>query len=328
MVLIEKKPAAVMGDMHTCPQVNPGPPAIPHVGGPIIATAAMVLIGGKPAARVGDMATCTGPPDSVVAGCPTVLIGDAGGSGGAGAGSGGKQKVKVVEAASEVEENHYLDVKFVDKGGKPISGIKYEVKTPDDKTYAGTLTGRVKKSGLQEGDYEISLMAITIADWSTKKAKAGETVTLTAETSGIKDGEKAVFQITIRDANFADRRLAAIEAKVSGNKAEAKWKLEVDDNLIKIQADKEQIGRFSSPMFFFTAEIGELQARSPMLWVVDDLEFRLTDEDGQPIKDRSFQAFLSNGEVKSGTLDGDGKAKLEGVPPGQVRVKVDVRGNS
>lgn len=29
------KPAARMGDMHTCPQVNPGP--VPHVGGPVIA---------------------------------------------------------------------------------------------------------------------------------------------------------------------------------------------------------------------------------------------------------------------------------------------------
>lgn len=34
-----------------------------------------VIIGGMPAARVGDMATCSGPPDTIVLGCPTVLIG-------------------------------------------------------------------------------------------------------------------------------------------------------------------------------------------------------------------------------------------------------------
>jgi uncharacterized Zn-binding protein involved in type VI secretion len=74
-VLIGGQPAARLGDMHTCPMVTPGTPPVPHVGGPITMGSATVLIGGQPAARVGDMATCTGPPDSIVAGCPTVLIG-------------------------------------------------------------------------------------------------------------------------------------------------------------------------------------------------------------------------------------------------------------
>ena len=101
------QPAARLGDMHTCPMVDPGPK--PHVGGPILpACAALVLIGGQPAARVGDKLVCIGPPDTIVkgsfvvpisgkpaarmtdttahggvivAGCPTVLIGLAGTTG-------------------------------------------------------------------------------------------------------------------------------------------------------------------------------------------------------------------------------------------------------
>jgi len=65
-------PAARIGDMHTCPLVNPGP--VPHVGGPITTGAPTVLIGGPPAARVTDMATCAGPPDTIVMGSPTVII--------------------------------------------------------------------------------------------------------------------------------------------------------------------------------------------------------------------------------------------------------------
>jgi len=74
-VLIGGMPAARMGDMHTCPMATPGTPPIPHVGGPITMGSATVLIGGMPAARMGDMATCTGPPDTIAAGCMTVLIG-------------------------------------------------------------------------------------------------------------------------------------------------------------------------------------------------------------------------------------------------------------
>jgi uncharacterized Zn-binding protein involved in type VI secretion len=75
-VLIGGKPAARMGDMHTCPMQTPAAPApIPHVGGPITMGSVTVLIGNMPAARVGDMATCTGPPDTIAMGCPTVIIG-------------------------------------------------------------------------------------------------------------------------------------------------------------------------------------------------------------------------------------------------------------
>ncbi|MBI5879539.1 MAG: PAAR domain-containing protein [Chloroflexi bacterium] len=75
-VLIGGQPAARVGDMHVCPMVTPGVPPIPHVGGPILPPGSpTVLIAGQPAARMGDMAVCVGPPDSIVMGCPTVMIG-------------------------------------------------------------------------------------------------------------------------------------------------------------------------------------------------------------------------------------------------------------
>ncbi len=68
------KPAARVGDMHTCPMVTG---TVPHVGGPVLPPGCQtVLIGGLPAARVGDKATCIGPPDYIVKGSPTVLIGN------------------------------------------------------------------------------------------------------------------------------------------------------------------------------------------------------------------------------------------------------------
>ena len=109
------KPAARIGDMHVCPMVTPGVPPIPHVGGPITGPGCpTVLIGGMPASVMGDMCVCVGPPDTIILGstgvfiggkpaarmgdscahggtitlgCPTVLIGEAGGGGGGGIGA-------------------------------------------------------------------------------------------------------------------------------------------------------------------------------------------------------------------------------------------------
>ena len=66
-------PAARATDMHVCPMVTG---IVPHVGGPIIPPCCpTVLTGSLPQARVTDMATCVGPPDIIVLGSFTVLVG-------------------------------------------------------------------------------------------------------------------------------------------------------------------------------------------------------------------------------------------------------------
>ncbi|MFQ5498507.1 MAG: PAAR domain-containing protein, partial [Candidatus Zixiibacteriota bacterium] len=102
--------------------------------------AATVFIGGVPAACVGDMATCVGPPDTIAPpGCPTVLISPAGGGGGGGGAGGGGGTATTEEAAGtggggsgenelassgdqREDEGHFLDVRFVDRGGFPVTG--------------------------------------------------------------------------------------------------------------------------------------------------------------------------------------------------------------
>jgi len=48
---------------------------IPHVGGPILLGCFTVLTGMMPQARVGDMALCVGPPDAIALGSFTVMVG-------------------------------------------------------------------------------------------------------------------------------------------------------------------------------------------------------------------------------------------------------------
>jgi uncharacterized Zn-binding protein involved in type VI secretion len=69
------KPAARITDMHTCPMQTPGVPPIPHVGGPIASGAPTVLVGGLMAARVTDLCICVGPPDMIAIGSLGVIVG-------------------------------------------------------------------------------------------------------------------------------------------------------------------------------------------------------------------------------------------------------------
>lgn len=72
-VLIGGLPAwRATADMHTCPLVTG---VVPHVGGVAAMGSVTVLINNLPAVRQGDMIMEIGPPNSIVMGCPTVLIG-------------------------------------------------------------------------------------------------------------------------------------------------------------------------------------------------------------------------------------------------------------
>ncbi|NUO02623.1 MAG: PAAR domain-containing protein [Saprospiraceae bacterium] len=64
--------AARVGDMHVCP-IQGGTPHVG--GPVMPPGAITVMIEGKPAAVLGDMCTCTGPPDTIIMGSSTVMIG-------------------------------------------------------------------------------------------------------------------------------------------------------------------------------------------------------------------------------------------------------------
>ena len=56
--------------------VTPGIPPVPHGGGPVTGPGVpTVLIAKMPAAVVGDSCVCVGPPDTIVKGSATVMIG-------------------------------------------------------------------------------------------------------------------------------------------------------------------------------------------------------------------------------------------------------------
>lgn len=177
-------PAARITDMHVCPMMD-GPK--PHIGGPILGPGvAQVLIGGIPAAVVGDQCTCAGPPDiiikgstnvliggkpaarmsdttahggTIMAGCPTVLIGNSSSSAGHKQSFNGAQNLRQDVADSKrshnesslkqaaerkqhfanrnLKEDYSAQYQLLDGSNKPLSNVDYEIKMNDGKLYKG-----------------------------------------------------------------------------------------------------------------------------------------------------------------------------------------------
>jgi uncharacterized Zn-binding protein involved in type VI secretion len=326
-VLIGGQPAARMNDMHVCPMLNPGTPPPPHVGQQIILGCPTVLICGQMAARMGDMAMCSGPPDSIVGGCPTVLIGEGGGGGGGGGPAGAAASASYAGGGTgnQVGDSHYLDVKFVDKAGKPIKGIKYQLKDPNGEVSSDLLAGQISKSGVPQGSHEISLSAIASAKWSVADAKVGDKVKLLVETCGIDSGTPATLGIFIRDGNFGDRPLAKIDTKINNDKIEEEWVFQVDDEYLKTQRQKLETGGYSSPLFYFIVTSNDISGRSKLLKICDWIEIKGFDDDGNALGGAKYRVLCADGRVIEGKLDSSGYAKVDKIPPGQVKVLIDPR---
>lgn len=72
-VFIGNLPAyRALTDFHSCPMTTSGDP---HVGGVVQAGSSTVFINGAPAARQGDLIAESAPPNTIVGGDPTVIIG-------------------------------------------------------------------------------------------------------------------------------------------------------------------------------------------------------------------------------------------------------------
>ena len=79
--------AATGASMHMCALPWPIPP---HGPGVVIDGSPTVMIENSPACRLGDtIIEAIGPPNKIMMGCPTVIIGDSGGGAGGGGGGGG-----------------------------------------------------------------------------------------------------------------------------------------------------------------------------------------------------------------------------------------------
>jgi len=264
-------------------------------------------------------------------GCPTVLIGEGGSGSASGGGTGGSGAASAAAGAataltdnveSTTKEEHWIELEFVDKAGNAISGIHYKFTDSENKVTGSVLKtdGRILRDGIKEGECKVVLIDLFAASWSNEKAKVGDTVKLSVKSLGIENGVKVEFNIFIKDANYKDYLLRRLESEISNDKAEVEWKLEVDEKFLNITSQKESFGRYSQPFFYFDVYCAGMIAKSSLLYYEDWVTVQIKDDKGKVIGDKEFKAVLPTGEIREGKLDGNGKVKIEKVPPGKIKI--------
>jgi len=196
---------------------------------------------------------------------------------------------------------------------------------PGEYNQSGRVSRAIRRSGIEEGNYHIRLRGITGARWSVEEAEVGEDVEMIVETAGLEDGTEAELSVYIRDGNYTDHLLEKLDAEVNSDEVRVSWTLEVDDNLLDICDKKEKKRRYSRPFFFYKVAIGSHVEQSGVMRFRDYVEVVYRDDEGNPLAGKNYTAHLGDGSIRHGTLDNDGKARIENVSPGRVRIELDLR---
>ncbi|WP_010664992.1 PAAR domain-containing protein [Marinilabilia salmonicolor] len=232
-------PAATIGSMHVCPMLNPGVPPPPHVGGPVMGPGVpTVLIGGKPAAVMGDTCTCAGPPDTIVQGESTVLIG---GKPAATVGSmtahGGSVTVgdptvligtgvSAPAAISPVKRIPFPDISPVLRAAAAVTGRGSSLKEAERNQKK--LKEQAREMEEQEKEPRIYNLKWCYDEAGTTDAQFKSMLKLTAEVSGIDDGEELSFSVFFKDEK-EDVFIAEVKGKVKDSEACAEWEFKKED---------------------------------------------------------------------------------------------------
>lgn len=167
------------------------------------------------------------------------------------------------------------------------------------------------------------------AKWSAEEARRSDVLTLSAELEDVKDGTEVKLIIYEFDQDGGHDIITDLKATVKESKIEEKWEYEYHEDTDELPT-KEEVekygGDYNPPEYFFTVnvnefELGKENQDSGILRFKDWLELSLTDDKGFPLADEKYVLHMPDGSKREGTLDDNGRAREERIPPGVVRVE-------
>ncbi|MEA3297119.1 MAG: hypothetical protein U9R56_04580, partial [candidate division Zixibacteria bacterium] len=255
------------------------------------------------------------------------------------------QKAKFEVITSFVGEGARIKIKGKSEGGENLGKIKDIIKKnifhgefdiPEDAELGDRVFFEVKlpKNSIEGESDRIPIfpkVRVFNMQWSAKEARRGDNLTLSAETSGLKDHDEVTVIIYEHDQDSAHDKIAEIPATVSDNKIELKWEYEYHEDTDEIPTQEEldkYSGKYNPPEYFFTVKVENtefgLKQESGLLEYKSWIEIEFRSEDGTPMADDDYIVTTADGQEHKGKLDKEGWARIDNVPPGPAHVEFPI----
>jgi hypothetical protein len=198
---------------------------------------------------------------------------------------------------------------------------------PDDYIYFDV---KLKKQGLEAQSERIPVfppVRVTNMKWSASEARRGDMLTISADVNGLREGTEVELVIWDYDRDGIHDRIISLPAKVLKNKVEVKWEYEYhqDTDEVPTEEEMQRYGKsYNPPEYFFTIKAGDaefgLEQESGLLTFKDFIEVEVLDAGGEPKANAEYKIIFADGTEQTGNLDGDGRVRIDDIPPGPYRI--------
>lgn len=223
---------------------------------------------------------------------------------------------KIKKIKDKIYSNRYNGKISIPEDIKPDEGVWFEVK--------------LSKQGLKGKSNVIPVMPTPVLkkiQWDKKEARRGDTVKLQAEFEQVAEDTEAFVVIYEYDRDGNHDKIVTIPTTIKNRKLDLQWEYEYHEDVDEIPTEDElkQYGKaYNPPEYFFVIDIdgvklGEKQ-ESDLLKFKDWIRIELHDHEGKPLLNEKYTLVLADGTQKNGTLNAEGYAKIDGVPPGNYHV--------
>jgi hypothetical protein len=189
---------------------------------------------------------------------------------------------------------------------------------------------KLPKNGLSGTSNQVAAVppiVVTDMSWSAPEARRGDILTLKASVENLPDSAQVKVIIYEFDRDGAHDKIVELPATVQSKKIELQWAYEYheDTDEIPSDADLQRYGRgYNPPEYFFTVKVDRQEfgrkQESGLLEFKDWVEIELLDDEGKDMGGVDYTLTLPDGTERKGTLDENGYAREENVPPGQIDV--------
>jgi len=227
------------------------------------------------------------------------------------------------EIDGQIRNNKFIGEFDIPVDFDPDDSVFFEVKLPQN-----GLSG--------ESNRILAAPAIDVTNlkWSAAEARRGDILTLSADVAGCRDGAEATVTIFEYDRDGVHDRIIQIPTTVTRNKISVRWQYEYHEDTDEIPTEEElqKYGRhYHPPEYFFVVDIdgtrfGESQ-ESGLLIFKDWIEIRLADRNEALMPNEDYVLTLPDGGRRRGKLDGNGYARVDGIPPGQCTIDFPALGS-
>jgi hypothetical protein len=245
--------------------------------------------------------------------------------------------VKLLVETHLVGSGSAIEITVEDKSGKPLSRMSGKIfgdsfakpfTVPQSARDRLTFTAKLPKHGLEKKSIPLYLMPpfkVTGLAWGQKEVRPGDVLHLSANTTGLDDDTVVTFRIYEYDQDGAHDFITKFPTRVKDAKVEADWEFVYRGDTGKIPTDEEMqsCGRsYRPPEYFFVVDVfgrkSGLNGESGLLKFIDWVEAIVYDDAGNPMEGTEYTLTLADGSRRKGTLDAEGFAREEDIPPGRV----------